>query len=121
MSHSPLCLPTSTITIAVNSASRYYSDVIRSFGDKQTEKLFLREHSKALPKQLQRIALRKLLQIDAAEGLEDLRAPPGNRLEPLRGKRRGQHSIRINDQWRISFIWKGGDAHSVEVADYHRG
>ena len=116
-----LCPPTSTITIGVNSASRYHAEVIRSFGEKQTEKLFFRESSKALPKQLQRTALRKLVQIDAAEGLEDLRTPPVNRLELLRGQRRGQRSVRINDQWRICFIWKSGDAHSVEIVDYHRG
>ena len=67
------------------------------------------------------MALRKLFQLDAAEALVDIRVPPGNRLERLRGGLKGQFSIRINDQWRICFIWKDGDAHSVEVVDYHRG
>ena len=95
--------------------------MIRSFADKQTQKLFVRERSKALPKELQRIALRKLLQIDAAEFLDDLRTPPGNHLERLRGRRKGQYSIRINDQWRICFAWKSSNAEAVEIVDYHRG
>jgi proteic killer suppression protein len=65
------------------------------------------------------IALRKLDQLEAAIGLDDLRVPPGNRLESLRGDRKGQHSIRINDQWRICFVWKGDGAHDVEIVDYH--
>ena len=93
--------------------------MIRSFADKETERLFVRERNKALPKKLHRIALRKLLQIDAAESLGDLHTPPGNHLERLRGKRKGQHSIRINDQWRICFIWRGPDAEAVEIVDYH--
>jgi proteic killer suppression protein len=68
---------------------------------------------------LQRAALRKLAILDAAESLEDLRVPPGNRLEKLAGDRKGQHSIRINDQWRICFRWSEGDAHDVEITDYH--
>jgi len=68
---------------------------------------------------VQRVALRKLRMLDAAESLDDLRVPPGNRLERLRGDRQGQHSIRINDQWRICFRWRGGDAHDVEIVDYH--
>ena len=109
------------ITFDVNNAWRYAFHVIRSFADKETEKLFVRERSRALPKQLQRVALRKLLQIDAAESLSDLRTPPGNRLERLRGNRKGQHSIRINDQWRICFVWKSSDAQAVEIVDYNRG
>ena len=65
------------------------------------------------------MALRKLLMVDAAESLDDLRVPPGNRLEKLKGNREGQHSVRVNDQWRVCFIWKDGDAHEVEVVDYH--
>ena len=95
--------------------------MIRSFRDRETEKLFLREPSRVLPKELARTALRKLLQLDAAEAPIDLRAPPGNRIEQLKGKRKGQYSIRINDQWRICFVWKDGDAHLVEIVDYHRG
>ncbi len=68
---------------------------------------------------MERTALRKLRQLDAAVALADLRVPPGNRLEKLRGKRAGQHSIRINDQWRICFRWSGSDAHDVEIVDYH--
>ena len=65
------------------------------------------------------MALRKLLMVDAAESLDDLRVPPGNRLEKLKGNREGQHSVRVNDQWRVCFEWKDGDAHGVEVVDYH--
>ena len=68
---------------------------------------------------MQRVALRKLRMLDAAQSLDDLRVPPGNRLERLRGDRSGQHSIRINDQWGICFRWRGGDAHDVEIVDYH--
>jgi proteic killer suppression protein len=68
---------------------------------------------------LQRAALRKLLLLDAAESLHDLRVPPGNRLEKLAGDREGQYSIRINDQWRVCFLWKDGGAHDVEITDYH--
>lgn len=93
--------------------------MIQSFRDKETEKLFRRERSKAVPPDLQRVALRKLVQVEAATILEDLRVPPGNRLEALAGDRKGQHSIRINDQWRICFVWKDGHAHQVQVVDYH--
>jgi proteic killer suppression protein len=68
---------------------------------------------------VQRVALRKLRMLDAAEKLDDLRVPPGNRLERLRGDRSGQHSIRINDQWRICFRWRSGDAYDIEIVDYH--
>ena len=68
---------------------------------------------------MQRVALRKLLLLDAAESLDDLRSPPGNRLEKLSGDRAGQHSIRVNDQWRICFVWRGRSAFEVEIADYH--
>jgi proteic killer suppression protein len=93
--------------------------MIKSFRCKETEKLFLRQQSSRLPADVHRIALRKLLLLDAAEKLEDLRIPPGNRLEKLIGNRRGQHSIRINDQWRICFRWSEGDAYAVEIVDYH--
>ena len=92
--------------------------MIRSFRDRETERLFRRER-RALPPDLQRVGLRKLVQLDAVASLADLRAPPGNRLEPLRGGRSGQHSIRINDQWRICFLWKEDGAHDVEIVDYH--
>jgi len=93
--------------------------MIRSFRDKETERVFLREGCRRLPRDLQRAALRKLLVLDAAGALRDLRIPPGNRLERLSGDREGQHSIRINDRWRICFRWCDGDAHEVEIVDYH--
>jgi len=93
--------------------------VIRSFADAETKKVFERRRSRRLPPDVQRRAHRKLLLLDAAEALEDLRIPPGNRLERLSGGRAGQHSIRINDQWRVCFRWDRGDAHDVEITDYH--
>jgi proteic killer suppression protein len=93
--------------------------VIRSFRDRETEKVFERERSRRLPPNVQRRAHRKLLLLDAAETVEDLRVPPGNRLESLSGDRIGQRSIRINDQWRICFRWERGDAYDVEITDYH--
>jgi proteic killer suppression protein len=93
--------------------------VIQSFRDKDTERLFNRQAVRKLGSNVQRAALRKLRQLDAAVSLEDLRVPPGNRLERLHGDRSGQHSIRINNQWRICFRWIGGDAHDVEIVDYH--
>jgi proteic killer suppression protein len=93
--------------------------MIRSFRDKRTESVFRRERVKGLSDKLQRAALRKLLILDASESLDDLRVPPGNRLEKLKGDRQGQYSIRINDQWRICFEWSRGDASLVELADYH--
>ena len=91
----------------------------KSFRCKETEKLFLRERSSRFSADLHRIALRKLLLLDAAERLEDLGIPPGNRLKRLTGNRQGQYSIRINDQWRICFRWSEGDAYEVEIVDYH--
>lgn len=93
--------------------------MIQSFRDKEAEKLFRRERSKAIPQDLQRVALRKLVQVDAATRLDDLKVPRGNRLEALAADRKGQHSIRINDQWRVCFVWKDGHAHEVEIVDYH--
>jgi proteic killer suppression protein len=95
--------------------------VIRSFADKRTLALFAGQLVRGLPNQIQRRAQVKLLAVDAAKQLDDLRIPPGNRLEALRGDRRGQHSIRINDQWRICFEWREGAAWNVEIADYHKG
>jgi proteic killer suppression protein len=93
--------------------------VIRNFHDRDTERLFQRHRGRRLPPDLHRVALRKLLMVDAATSLEDLRVPPANHLEKLTGDRKGQHSIRINDQWRICFRWSNGDAHDVEIVDYH--
>jgi proteic killer suppression protein len=92
--------------------------MIQSFRDKDTHSLFLTRRSK-LWSTVQSVALRKLDQLQAATSLEDLRAPPGNRLEPLQGERKGQHSIRINDQWRICFTWQQDGAYNVEIVDYH--
>ena len=92
--------------------------MIRSFRCKETEKVFQRRRSRKFGG-IQRVALRKLLVLDAAGSINDLRIPPSNRLEKLAGSREGQHSIRINDQWRVCFRWKNGNAHSVEIVDYH--
>ena len=93
--------------------------MIRSFADKQTAAVFAGYAVRRLPAQIQPRARAKLLAIDAAILLDDLRAPPGNRLEALRGDRHGQYSVRINDQWRICFEWRAGDAWDVEIVDYH--
>ena len=94
--------------------------MIRTFADPETERVFQRLECRRLSGDVQRSAYRKLVVIDAAESINDLRIPPGNRLEKLEGNREGQHSIRANEQWRICFRWKDGDAHDVEIADYHR-
>ncbi|MEW6529671.1 MAG: type II toxin-antitoxin system RelE/ParE family toxin [Thermodesulfobacteriota bacterium] len=95
--------------------------MIASFKDKETEKVFKREHSSKVPQAIQEPAHRKLVMLHVAAYLEDLKSPPGNRLEPLKGDRKGQHSIRINDQYRICFVWAEGKAHEVEIVDYHKG
>jgi toxin HigB-1 len=96
--------------------------VIASFGDEATEAVFHGERGKkarSLPPEIYSTAVRKLDMLNAAADLRDLRAPPGNRLEALRGDLKGKHSIRVNDQWRIVFRWESGDAHDVEIVDYH--
>ena len=93
--------------------------MIYSFADRDTERLFARESVRRYPADLQRKILRKLVAVDAAEELGDLGLPPGNRLERLRGDRAGQYSIRVNDQWRICFRWKDGNAYQVQIVDYH--
>jgi toxin HigB-1 len=93
--------------------------VIESFKDSDTERVWHRQHVRRFGAELQRIANRKLLILDAAETLADLRVPPGNRLEALRGDRAGQHSIRVNDQWRICFTWTTAGPANVEITDYH--
>jgi proteic killer suppression protein len=93
--------------------------VITSFADRDTGRLFRREPVRRFPADLRRLMLRKLAAVDAAEALDDLRVPPGNRLEKLKRDRAGQYSIRINDQWRICFRWTGTDAADVEIVDYH--
>jgi len=93
--------------------------MIESFASIETEKIFLGESSTKLPIDIQRTARRKLLYMDEAENLQDIRAVPGNRLEKLKGDRTGQYSIRINDQWRICFEWAANKAKNVEIVDYH--
>jgi len=93
--------------------------VIASFGDRETEKIWNGEFSRKLPTDIQEAALTKLRLVNAAVRLENLQVPPGNKLEALKGGRKGQHSIRINRQWRICFQWSGGSAHNVEIVDYH--
>jgi proteic killer suppression protein len=93
--------------------------MIKSFKDKGAEKIFNRQVSRKLPGDIQQAALRKLRMINRAIRLNDLRVPPNNRLEKLKRNRSGQYSIRINDQWRICFIWEEPDAYDVEIVDYH--
>ncbi|MGA9056496.1 MAG: type II toxin-antitoxin system RelE/ParE family toxin [Terriglobia bacterium] len=92
--------------------------MIRSFRSRETEELFHYHHSQRF-RAFERVALRKLLQLHAATELEVLASPPGNHLEALGGNQNGQHSIRINDQWRICFVWREGYAYEVEIVDYH--
>jgi proteic killer suppression protein len=99
----------------------YPIPMIKSFKDKEAERIFGRQRSRKLPDELQRAALRKLRMLNRAISLTDLRVPPANRLEKLKGDRSGQHSIRINDQWRICFEWRNNDVFEVEIVDYHRG
>ena len=107
------------ITCCVNNASRYHKSVLRSFRDKDTEAIWRRQRSRRLDGPVQRIAWRKLAMLDAAETLTDLLVPPGNRLEKLTGDRAGQHSIRINQQWRVCFAWTDAGPEDVEIVDYH--
>ena len=93
--------------------------MIKSFANRDSERLFGREPVRRFPSILARVMLRKLVAVDAADALEDLRIPPGNRLEKLKGSRSGQYSIRVNDQWRVCFHWKDGNAYDVEIVDYH--
>jgi proteic killer suppression protein len=93
--------------------------VIAGFKDPDTKLLFETGKSRRIPANLRRVAMRKLIMLDKVEKLEQLRVPPANRLEALSGDRAGQHSIRINDQFRVCFVWRNGDAHAVEIVDYH--
>ena len=95
--------------------------MIRGFRDKDTEEIFHRVRSRKLPDDIQQAALRNLRMVNRAQTLKDLRVPPANRLEKLTGDRAGQYSIRINDQWRVCFVWRDNDAHEVEIVDYHQG
>ena len=93
--------------------------MIRSFADAETELIWSGQQSRKLPPSIQFVALRKLRMLNQARVLQDMRVPPGNRLEALRGARKGQHSIRVNDQWRICFEWQDGGPSNVEIVDYH--
>jgi proteic killer suppression protein len=93
--------------------------MIKSFASKETERLFNRQFTRKVPQSIHQIARRKLEILDAAEAIQDLRVPPSTHLEKLSGNRKGQYSIRINIRWRICFDWHGGDAHDVEIVDYH--
>ncbi|HPD60146.1 MAG TPA: type II toxin-antitoxin system RelE/ParE family toxin [Thermodesulfobacteriota bacterium] len=93
--------------------------MIKSFKNKETEKVYSREGSNKLPQDIQQVALRKMRLINNAKNLNELRIPPANRLEKLKGTRVGHYSIRINDQWRICFTWQKGDSYDVEITDYH--
>ena len=105
--------------IDANSVTRYYQVAIVGYRDKDTQAVAERRRVGRLPEDIQRRAQRKLMILNNAKDLNDLRAPPGNRLEALSRGRRGEHSIRINDQWRICFVWSGGNANRVEIVDYH--
>lgn len=93
--------------------------MIINFASKETEKIFDRQYSKKLPTQIQKIAYRKLLMLDASYSIHDLHIPPSNHLEKLKGKYKNKYSIRINNQWRIIFEWKNNNAHQVQIKDYH--
>jgi proteic killer suppression protein len=93
--------------------------MIRSFRETEAAKIYARQRSKKLPTDIQQVALRKMRMLNNALNLNDLRIPPANRLEKLSGNRAGQYSIRINDQWRLCFEWRDGDAYEVEITDYH--
>ena len=107
------------VTLGVNNGSRYYWWVIRSFRDKDTEAVWQRRYIKKLSPELSKLTYNKLVLINAAESINDLRVPRGNRLEKLAGGRAGQYSVRVNDQWRICFTWSAGGAGNVELVDYH--
>ena len=94
--------------------------MIRSFADPETERIYARDRSRKLPSDIQRTALRKLRELNRVSAPADLRVPPGNRFEELKGDRQGTYSIRVNDQWRITFRWRDGGAHDVRIEDYHR-
>jgi proteic killer suppression protein len=94
-------------------------DMIKSFANTETEKVFRRQFSRKLPEDIQAVALRKLRMLNNSHGINDLRSPPTNRLETLSADRTGQHSIRINGTWRVCFVWRDGDAYDVEIVDYH--
>jgi len=109
--------------VEISLANILHSDtinaVIESFACKDTERVYRRERVKRWADEMCRVAYRKLVQMEASSLLSDLKVPPGNHLEALKGDRKGQHSIRVNDQYRVCFRWQGEDAHDVEIVDYH--
>jgi proteic killer suppression protein len=107
------------LTLTVKRTSLYHGRMIKSFTCKETEMIFHLESSKNSPPSIQQVALRKLRILHRSTNITDLRIPPANRLEKLSGRRRGQWSIRVNDQWRNCFEWHGGHAFKVEIVDYH--
>ena len=107
------------MAVDTNSVACYHEFVIRSYRDKDTQTVAERRRVSRLARDVQRQAQRKLMMLNNAKDLNDLRVPPGNGLEALQGYRDGQYSIRIDDQWRICFVWSEGDAHLVEIVDYH--
>jgi proteic killer suppression protein len=107
--------------VDVRTALRYVRAVIRSFADERTAAVFSGQAVKGVDSRVQGRAKAKLQMLDAARNLIDLRLPPGNRLEALKGDRMGQHGLRVNDRWRICFVWRAGEAWDVEIVDYHRG
>lgn len=107
------------MSVDIYMVSGYNGVMIKSFADKETERIYHQAFSKKLPQPIQKIALRKLIMLDNAQGLEDLRIPPANRLEKLDGDRDGQYSIRINDQYRVCFKAEGNNFYEVEIVDYH--
>ena len=107
------------LSLDVINVIRYYLSMIKTFRDRDTERIFKRQRIRRFSLSLQKLCQRKLDLIDGADLIEDLRTPPGNRLEKLSGNRKGQYSIRVNDQWRICFRWKSGQATDVEIVDYH--
>lgn len=111
--------PSSTVMLDNTIVSRYYWIMIVSWADSETETIWNGRFSRLLPQDIQRTAKRKLIQIHSAIALTDLRIPPGNRLEKLLGDRKDEWSIRINDQWRICFLWENGNALNVGIVDYH--
>jgi toxin HigB-1 len=110
-----MCIP----AIGIIIVARYYCAMILSFADENTRRIFHAEVVLSLPEEIQRVARRKLIYLDEADNIKDLAAPPGNRLHALRGSRAGQHSIRINEQWRVCFLWRPPHAYDVEITDYH--
>ena len=109
----------SKITYCVITELCYCLCMIKSFRCKETKKIFGRKFSKKLPPDIQANARQKLVILDSSTNINDLKVPPGNMLEALQDDRKGQHSIRINKQWRICFVWKNGDSYDAEITDYH--